>query len=126
MSNRNVLLGAAAAILMIGCGTSDSALLDQAQKAVMAELKDPESAKFSNEYVTDFPEPSTKFTQLRSACGEVNAKNAFGAYAGAVRYVVLLGIPNSGSSYQALSVDLEKTPRDPVFTASFWTNCSKK
>lgn len=120
------ILVATASIALTACGSSDGALLDLAHGAVAKELKDPDSAKFSGEYLADFPEPSTKFSQLRTACGEVNAKNAFGAFAGPVRYVVLLGVPSGASKHIALSVDLEKSPRDPIFTASFWQNCSKK
>ena len=112
--------------LLAACADSDSRLMEIAQNAVSSELKDPGSAQFVNGRIIDFPDPSTKFTKLKYACGEVNAKNSFGAYAGAVRYVVLLGVPNDGSKYQTLSVDLEKTPRDPVFTASFWAGCAKQ
>lgn len=112
--------------LIAACAASDSALLEVAQRAVAAELKDPVSAQFGNGRIVDFPDPSTKYTKLKHACGEVNAKNSFGAYAGAVRYVVLLGVPYGGSKHEALSVDLEKTPRDPVFTASFWGGCALK
>ena len=112
--------------VLAGCSPSDSALLDVAQRAVSAELKDPGSAQFSNGYIVDFPDPSTEYTKLKYACGEVNAKNSFGAYTGAVRYAVFLGIPNSGAKHEALAVDIEKTPRDQIFTVSFWSsNCKK-
>jgi len=112
--------------IFAGCTVSEKSLLEVAQRAVSAELKDPASAQFSNGYIVDFPDPSTKYTQLKYACGEVNAKNSFGAYAGAVRYAVLLGVPNNGSAHEVLSIDLEKTHRDPLFTASFWAgNCTK-
>src|SRR5690606_1839783 len=43
-----------------------------ARELVTANLKDPDSAKFRNQ---------------KGVCGEVNAKNSFGGYAGFVRFI---------------------------------------
>lgn len=59
-------------VVLAGCGGAE----DQAKKEVAALLRDPESAQFRD---------------LRKAgglvCGEVNGRNAFGAYAGYQRFV---------------------------------------
>ena len=48
----------------------------ESKKLVVESLKDGESAKFQN---------------VNGECGEVNAKNAFGAYTGFKRYMTLQG-----------------------------------
>lgn len=55
-------------LLLTACGGSES----EARKAVLANLKDPDSAKFG------------KFTQMneKSACLTVNARNSMGGYTG--------------------------------------------
>lgn len=55
-------------LLLAGCGGSET----EAKKAVLANLKDPDSAKFG------------KFTQVgeKLACMTVNAKNSMGGYNG--------------------------------------------
>ncbi len=55
-------------LLLVGCGGSEA----EAKKAVLANLKDPDSAKFG------------KFTQVGEslACLTVNAKNSMGGYTG--------------------------------------------
>lgn len=50
------------------------------QRLVAKRLKDPDSAQFSNDYV------SYKIG-APVACGTVNAKNSFGGYAGSQRYI---------------------------------------
>lgn len=58
----------ACCLLLAGCGGSEA----EAKKAVLANLKDPDSAKFG------------KFTQVgeERACMTVNAKNSMGGYTG--------------------------------------------
>ena len=53
---------------LVGCNKLES----QAKKAVESQLKDPDSAKFQN---------------LDGICGEVNAKNSFGAYGGFKKFI---------------------------------------
>lgn len=60
----------------------------QAEAAVSATLKDPDSAKFSD--VEAHPHPDGKIT----VCGVVNARNGFGGYAGPSHFVVAtIGAP---------------------------------
>lgn len=53
--------------------------MSNGKKAVLANLKDPESAKFNGLY-------TAKDAYL---CGEVNARNSFGGYVGYKRFVTL-------------------------------------
>jgi hypothetical protein len=50
--------------------------IPKAREAMQAQLRDPESAEFRNE----------RFTNSRTLCGEVNAKNGMGGYTGFERY----------------------------------------
>lgn len=52
-------------------------LIADAQRSVAAKLKDPGSAQFTD----------VRVSELGAVCGKVNGKNAFGAYAGAARFV---------------------------------------
>lgn len=65
---KNTLIVALTALLLSACGGAES----EAKKAVLGELKDPDSAKFG------------KFTQINedSACLTVNARNSMGGYTG--------------------------------------------
>lgn len=68
-------------LFFIGCGKSEQEKLNeerkkldlQAQNIVRGTLKDGDSAKFRNQW---------------ELCGEVNAKNSFGAYTGFQRYIM--------------------------------------
>lgn len=53
-----------------------------AEMAVRERLKDPESARFSEH----------RLGRNNASCGVVNAKNAFGGYVGARRYVVVTAV----------------------------------
>lgn len=68
MKNIEIAAAIAGCILLAGCGGAES----EAKKAVLANLKDPDSAKFG------------KFTQVSEnlACMTVNAKNSMGGYTG--------------------------------------------
>lgn len=54
----------------------------QARVAVIAELKDPDSASFGEIYALDGS------NGVRSICGYVNAKNSFGGYTGMIMFRV--------------------------------------
>lgn len=68
MKKVEIIAAIAGCILLVGCGGTES----EAKKAVLAILKDPDSAKFG------------KFTQVNEerACLTVNAKNSMGGYVG--------------------------------------------
>lgn len=57
------------------------ALVRMGKEAVQAKLKDAESAEFKDVIFVE------KANELAVACGQVNSKNSFGAYAGFQRFV---------------------------------------
>lgn len=65
-------------IALVGCNGTESS----AKEAVKQSLNDPSSAQFKNIY-------TSSYDGKPAACGEVNAKNAFGAYVGYQRFVYL-------------------------------------
>ena len=76
-----ILFALFSVFLLVGCGKSEQEKLNderkkldlQAQNIVRSTLKDGESARFRNQW---------------ELCGEVNAKNGFGAYTGFQRYIM--------------------------------------
>lgn len=78
-------------IALVGCNGTESS----AREAVKQILNDPSSAQFKNIY-------TTSYDGKPAACGEVNAKNAFGAYVGYQRFVYL------GYPYPAVFFDGEE------------------
>ncbi len=68
MVNRNVIAGGICALLLVACGGDESA----AKKAVLGNLKDPDSAKFGK----------FSLAGAKGACLTVNAKNSMGGYTG--------------------------------------------
>lgn len=59
----------------------DAILIAKAKIAVAANLKDPSSVQFRNIHVV----PST--LNSRKVCGDINAKNSYGAYVGFEEFV---------------------------------------
>jgi hypothetical protein len=50
-------------------------LISEKQQVISAKLKDPDSAKFRNVFISNL-------TYEPTVCGEINAKNSYGAYGG--------------------------------------------
>lgn len=61
---------------------SDTIVFNEGRSVITKDLKDPDSAKFRNEYIIRNPSNKTWL------CGEINAKNGYGAYTGYTRYIV--------------------------------------
>jgi hypothetical protein len=76
------------ALTLSGCGVSDKDAIASATQAVSKDLRDPDSAKFSDIFVVRHAKDEKDKGEFLSTCGAVNAKNAFGGYVGAVRFVV--------------------------------------
>lgn len=85
-----------AAFAMAGC--SEQRQADVVKAEVAAKMKDPESAKFTNLKV-----------YLATLCGEVNAKNSFGAYAGADKFMGVKGAVTIRSEVVSLDAMLAGT-----------------
>lgn len=73
-----MLVGAA---LLAGCQPTDSQMVKNGQDEVRQHLKDPDSGNFRNVYFVRGNNTSG-LSKEGYVCGEVNAKNAFGAYVG--------------------------------------------
>ncbi|MGO2242097.1 MAG: hypothetical protein ACTH5D_10110 [Halomonas sp.] len=67
------------AAMLAGCKPSVSEI-DKAKDAVAERLRDPSSAQFRNV-------KGGERRGLYSVCGEVNGKNAYGAYSGYERFI---------------------------------------
>lgn len=66
------------AALLAGC---ESGEIKTAKEAVADRLRDPESAQFRS------VKSGTAPNGLATVCGEVNGKNAYGAYSGYQRFI---------------------------------------
>ena len=55
-----------------------------AKAAVLEDLKDPESARLRNLFISN--SPNLKGEMMQHLCGEINAKNAMGGYVGYRRF----------------------------------------
>ena len=69
---------ASLALILAGCTTPEEKLIATAQAAVASKLRDPTSPLFTNVTATE---------NGLEVCGQVNAKNGFGAYAGKDRFI---------------------------------------
>ncbi|HAD84247.1 MAG TPA: hypothetical protein DCG71_05325 [Brevundimonas sp.] len=70
-----VLLG------LTACQSAEKQMIEDAQAAVAAKLRDPSSAQFRN------VRHRVAETGADIVCGEVNGKNGFGGYAGFQRFI---------------------------------------
>ncbi|WP_218241535.1 hypothetical protein [Comamonas fluminis] len=117
----------AVACVFTGCSSSDSSLINTTQEAVRAKLKDPDSAKFGEAFIVPKEEESTKYTNVRSVCGDVAAKNSFGAYDGRLRFMGLYGKRIGGSEMELLELEIEPEPNSKLFEVVHWeVDCIKK
>lgn len=62
----------------------DGIMIDQAEKTIAGMMKDPETVEFRNVVLKRYDPTTTALT----GCGEMNAKNSFGAYVGYGPFVV--------------------------------------
>lgn len=75
---KTLIIAALAASTLAACApqpTREEMQIAAVQEAVRAQLRDPQSAQFTN----------VRKSRL-AICGEVNSKNAYGGYAGAERF----------------------------------------
>ncbi len=121
---RKALLIVAACVLA-ACSGSDSSLINTTQQAVRAKLKDPNSAKFGDAYVVQPEEESTRYTNLRRVCGDVAAKNSYGAYDERTRFNGLFGKAAGSSEMELLLLDIESEPGSRVFEIGWGIDCKK-
>lgn len=79
-----LILAAGLVICIAGCNPSEGKMKDEVRK----RLKDPSSAKFSQIKFERTPKGTRTVM-----CGNVNAKNGFGGYAGETPFTVTYVIP---------------------------------
>lgn len=84
-------LAALAAALML-CGYAQAAkpdepLVGRAKAAILAKLKDPDSARFSD--VGRRITPNARGEPTEVVCGRVNSRNSFGGYTGPSAFVYI-------------------------------------
>jgi uncharacterized lipoprotein YajG len=103
MKFRQLFISVATVILLIGCATPrplppvslsdpDASEREVLTRAVLASLKDPDSAMFRDMTLVDH----------KAACVAVNAKNAFGGYPG-YQQAMLTNI--DGVGWQVLAIE---------------------
>lgn len=122
---RNII-GFTLVCALSACGNADSNLIGKTQKAVQTKLKDPDSAKFGEAFVVTPEEKSTIYRDLRQVCGDVSAKNSYGAYEGRIRYVGLFGKAAGSEDLELLALDIEPAPENRVFQIVHWNAYCKK
>ncbi|MGY8590652.1 hypothetical protein QRO08_15945 [Paracidovorax citrulli] len=93
----------ALAAMFIGC-TANAAPLPKINEAELRKeftsLKDPDSAKFRNIKLA-----KTDTAGAWVMCGEVNAKNSYGGYAGFGRFMGMLFTEGRKTTYLVMTID---------------------
>ncbi|WP_250500569.1 hypothetical protein [Caballeronia sp. GAWG1-5s-s] len=129
MGRRIVVLSAV--IALAGCNSPDDVTKNGAEDLVRKSLKDPDSAKFSSEFIVR-SKPDEKGIVFVGVCGLVNARNGFGGYAGNARFVAVSSessqvgpsypfmaqIENSKTSRPGTAAD--GTRRATIFESVYW------
>lgn len=110
MRRRVAGLALAGAVVVAGCGESeadrDARIMFAHQERVKAQLRDPGSAQFRAVRLYKTMDPPV-------VCGEVNAKNGFGAYMGFTRFV-------SRGSLQVIESELGREVSEPDAMDEVW------
>lgn len=81
--------------LLAGCKPGAEKAISIGQNEVSAVMKDPDSSKFRNVKFVQ-KEESEDGTINGYVCGEINAKNSYGAYAGFSPFMVNLAMKSKG------------------------------
>lgn len=84
------------------CGGDENAAIWIAKKNIAKGFKDPDSVKFSGEFLVKVQNGSASFW---SVCGEVNAKSLSGSDLGHRRYVAKFLFMNDGISLESYRLD---------------------
>lgn len=107
MQNSKIIILLVASIslpLLTGCKPGEDKAIELAKKEIAQNLKDPDSAKFRFVRMVQSKE-NDDGTILALVCGQVNAKNAFGAYAGFKSFMIDISMKsnsifNKGVTYK--------------------------
>lgn len=93
--------------MLAGCeiAVTEQMAIDKAADMVASQLKDPESASFSNlRFVEEKYIGDTRYGYL---CGFVNSKNSFGGYTGSLRFSAAVNY-TKGGSFSVSYIELEE------------------
>lgn len=93
--------------VLTACGSPDEKAKANAERAVAAKLRDPDSARFSDEFVVRQKVNSNNFVDL-ATCGVVDGKNLFGAYTGGARFVAVQSESDKYNVFDTSNVILEE------------------
>jgi hypothetical protein len=96
--------------LATGCDAVEPATM-RAEDAVKGKLRDPSSAQFRNVHLNKI--------DSNTVCGEVNAKNAFGGYAGYMRFAA----EADGQKWRIMLDDGSLDTEGKSFFATLWQGC---
>lgn len=109
-------------LILSGCDFSERNIKDLAISSVTKQLKDPDSARFSDVRLK-ISEDGSAF----NVCGQVNAKNSFGAYSGDARFVVAGYKNEQNNEYAIYSSKVDSSPSSPdtdgngtIFEKMYW------
>lgn len=108
------------ASLLAACSSSDSSLINSAENAIRDRLKDSASAQFGKAFIVTPSEESTRYITRKMVCGDVNAKNSYGGYTGAVRYIAMFGKESGGDHMTLLNLEIEPEPNSEIFNLVWW------
>ena len=111
--------GGALAAVALACGLAGCSPTSNAQargeRAVLANLRDPSSAKFTDVTVREVRAAGTTVTSF-DICGLVNAKNAFGGYTGNRRFI-------ASSEHNIVLFDLGDGSPNDIFEKNWQERC---
>lgn len=99
----------------------------RAREAVLYHLKDGESARFRNVRRIPLGNSSDETNSFRTFhyCGEVNAKNAFGAYAGFVTFVVTTSLGSDRDLSDSAQISNPSDPLTPGTNILYMSFCEE-
>ena len=95
-------------LILAGCKPGADKAIELAKSEISAPMKDPDSTKFRYLRYKDISTDQDGVVK-GYVCGEVNAKNSFGAYAGYNKFIIVLsmkskGLFSQGVNYSVLGV----------------------
>lgn len=91
-----------AIIALAGCKPSADKAVELAKKEIAADTRDPDSAKFRYVRFVKKDEPQDG-TISGYVCGQINGKNAFGAYAGFTPFMLEIKMKSKGTFSNAVT-----------------------
>ena len=94
-------------MLLAGCKPGEEKAIELAKKEIALDLKDPESAKFRFTRMAKSNERGDGAV-LAMVCGQVNAKNTFGAYSGYRHFLIILSMESKSLFNKGVTYKVER------------------